>query len=105
MHDTGQARFFVTIAARSADELRRLHEQDMDLFASTARRQKGRLARPFFIEGLLDEAEIETLRAAGYEVTVDAPMEARSAKPDDTLEVESWLDQMREMTAQDRTVK
>lgn len=105
MHDTGQPRFFVTVAARNADDMRRLQVHGMDLFAPTARRLKGRMARPFIIEGLLDEAEIETLRADGYDVKVDAPMEDRAVKPGDTFELDSWLARMRELTAKDRTVK
>lgn len=105
MHDTGQARFFVTVSARRADDLRRLQVHGMDLFSATARRKKGKAARPFAIEGLLDEVEIAKLRAAGYEVKVDAPMAERAVKPGDTLEFEPWLARMRELTAKDRSVK
>lgn len=105
MHDTGQARFFVTIAARKGADLRRLQANGMDLFAPTARRLKDRSARPFVIEGLLNEAEIAKLKAAGYGVTVEAPMADRSAKPGDTFELEPWLARMRALMATDRTVK
>lgn len=105
MHDTGQARYFVTVSARRAGDLRRLQVHGMDLFAATAHKKKGRAARPFAIEGLLDEAEIALLRKAGYEVKVDAPMAERAVKPGDTLEFEPWLARMRELTARDRGVK
>jgi hypothetical protein len=117
MHDTGQPRFFVTVSARRADDMRRLQSHGMDLFASTARQHKlpaapkgraakpGRAARPFVIEGLLDEAQIEKLRSDGYDVTIDAPMEERSVKPGDTLEIEAWHARMREVMAKDREVK
>jgi hypothetical protein len=105
MHDTGQARFFVTVSARRDVDLRRLQVTGMDLFAATARRKKGRAARPFVIEGLLDRAEIAKLEAAGYEVKVDAPMEARSVKPGDTLEFEAWLAHVRALAAKDGAVK
>lgn len=105
MHDTSQRRFFVTISARRASDLRRLQVHGMDLFSPTARRKRGRMARPFVIEGLLDEAEIANLRRAGYDVKVDAPMEARTVKPGDTLEFEQWLARMREITSKDGAVK
>lgn len=105
MHDTGQARFFVTLSARRDSDLRRLQEHGMDLFAATARRKKGRMARPFVIEGLLDRAEIEKLEAAGYEVRVDAPMEDRTVKPGDTLEFEVWLQHVRALAAKDAAAK
>ena len=105
MHDTGQARFFVTVSAQSADDLRRLQVQGLDLFSPTARRHKGRAARPFAVEGLLDQAEITKLEAAGYAVKVDAPMEARAVKPGDTLEFDTWLAGVGALTAKDRTVK
>ena len=105
MHDTGKARFFVTVSARRDSDLRRLQEHWMDLFAATARRKKGRAARPFVIEGLLDRAEIEKLETAGYEVKVDAPMEERTVKPGDTLEFEAWLKRVRALVAKDAAVK
>ena len=105
MHDTGQPRFFVTVSVRRASDLRRLQAYGMDLFSPTARRKKGRVARPFVIEGLLDEAEIAKLRKAGYDVKVDAPMEARTVKPGDTLEFEQWLARMREIATKDGAIK
>ncbi|MDR6859882.1 hypothetical protein [Variovorax guangxiensis] len=105
MHDTGQPRFFVTVLAKGPDELRQLQAHGMDLFAPTARRQKGRAARPFAIEGLLDREEIAKLEGAGYEVKVDAPMEERSIKPGDTLELEDWLARTRTHVAKDGLVK
>jgi len=105
MHDNGQARFFVTVSARRDDDLRRLQAHGMDLFAATARRKKGRSARPFVIEGLLDRAEIAKLEAAGYEVKVDAPMEERSVKPGDTLEFDAWLARVRALAAKDGAVR
>lgn len=105
MHDTDQARFFVTVSARREGDLRRLQAHGMDLFAATAHRKKGRMARPVAIEGLLDRAEIAKLQAAGYEVKVDAAMEDRAVKAGDTLEFEPWLARMRELTAKDGAVK
>lgn len=105
MHDTGQPRFFVTVLAKRPDELRQLQAHGMDLFAPTARREKGRSGRPFAIEGLLDREEIAKLKAAGYEVKVDAPMEERSVKPGDTLEFEAWLARTRTHVAKDGLVK
>ena len=123
MHDTGQPRFFVTVSARHADELRQLQTHGMDLFASTARQHKvpaaptrggkkavpaaqtADAARPFAIEGLLDEAQIAKLRAEGYEVRVDAPIEQRAVKPGDTLEIEAWHARMREQIAKDSRIK
>lgn len=105
MHDHGQARFFVTISARREGDLRKLQVHGLDLFSPTARRKKGRSARPFAIEGLLDEAQMARLRAAGYEVTVDAPMEARAVQPGDTLEFSAWLEAVRSRIARDGSVK
>ncbi len=105
MDDTGQPRFFVTISARREGDLRRLQVHGMDLFSATARRKKGRMARPFSIEGLLDRTEIARLQAAGYTVKIDAPMEERAVKPGDTLELEAWLARMRALTAEDGAVK
>ncbi len=105
MHDNGQARFFVTVSARRDSDLRRLQVHGMDLFAATARRKKGRAARAFVIEGLLDRAEVAKLEAAGYEVKIDAPMEERSVKPGDTLEFDAWLARVRALAAKDGAVK
>ena len=105
MHDTDQARFFVTVSARRAGDLRRLQVHGLDLFGPTARREKGRAARPFVIEGLLDRAEIARLQAAGYDVKIDAPMEERAVKPGDSLEFEAWLAHLRTQIANDGTVK
>jgi hypothetical protein len=105
MHDTGQARFFVTVSAKQEGDLRRLQKHGMDLFAATAHRKKGRVVRPFAIEGLLDGAEIAKLQGAGYEVKVDASMADRAVKAGDTLEFEPWLARMRELAAKDAAVK
>ncbi|MBE7416453.1 MAG: hypothetical protein HS128_01685 [Ideonella sp.] len=105
MHDTGQSRFFVTVSARRSTDLRRLQVHGMDLFAATARRKPGKAARPFAIEGLLDDAEISKLRAAGYEVKVDAPMAERAAKAGDTLEFDAWLARVRQLSAADSRIK
>jgi hypothetical protein len=105
MHDNGQARFFVTVSAQRDSDLRRLQVHGMDLFATTARREKGRAARPFVIEGLLDRAEIARLEAAGYQVKVDAPIEERSVKPGDTLEFDAWVTRVRALAAKDGAVK
>lgn len=105
MHDTGQPRFFVTVLAKRPDELRKLQAHGMDLFAPTARREKGRAARPFAVEGLLDREEIAKLEAAGYEVKVETTMEERSVKPGETLEFEAWLERTRMHVARDGSVK
>ena len=105
MHNQGKTRFFVTVSARKADDLRRLQAHGLDLFAPTARRLKGKIARPFVIEGLLDEAEIKQLKAEGYAVQVDVPAADRSVKPGDTLEFEPWLEHVQALAAHDRRVK
>lgn len=122
MDNTEQARYFVTIWARSADDLRRLQAHGMDLFNATARRVTGAAATrsrsassgrargaaaasPVAIDGLLNRAEIAKLEAAGYQVKIDAPMADRTVKPGDTLEFDAWRDRMREQMAKDGIVK
>jgi hypothetical protein len=105
MDATDPSRFFVTVSARKEGDLRRLQVHGMDLFAPTARRKKGRAARPYSIEGLLDRAEIAKLQAAGYEVKIDASMDERAVKAGDTLEFDAWLARTRALTAKDSAVK
>lgn len=62
--------YFVRIEATDLDGLRQLRQSsDLDIFRHTAR-QRG--AEGFEVKGLLSEAQIEWLRAAGYRVEVMA---------------------------------
>jgi hypothetical protein len=105
MKSDAAERFFVSVSARRVGDLRRLQVQGLDLFAPTARKKVGRSKQPFLIEGLLNTGDIERLKAAGYDVQVDAPMAERAVKAGDTLEFEPWLARMRAVTAKDGAVK
>lgn len=72
--------YFVRIEATDLDGLRQMRQSaDLDIFRHTARR---RGAEAFEVEGLLSEAQIERLRAAGYrvEVMADADEVARQRR-------------------------
>lgn len=115
MNDKQKGRHFVTISARKADDLRKLQAFGLDVFAPTARmtavsaadaRKRGAAApKPFVVEGLLDRSEIDKLRVAGYDVSIDAAMSERSVKPGDTLEIDTWLSSVNEKVAKDAKVK
>lgn len=62
--------YFVRIQSTDLNGLRQLQQSaDLDIFRHTARQ---RTAEAFEVEGLLSEAQIEQLRAAGYRVEVMA---------------------------------
>jgi hypothetical protein len=98
-------RFFVTVYARSADDLRRLQKFGLDLFAQTAKKTRARTPHPYSIEGLLTSEEIETLVADGYRVLVEDTAEARSHRSGDTIEFSEWLERLQPTLATDRAVR
>jgi hypothetical protein len=72
--------YFVRIQTTDLNSLQQLQQiADLDIFGRTAR-QRG--AEAFVVEGLLSEAQIERLRAAGYsvEVVADADEVARKRR-------------------------
>lgn len=97
-------RYFVTVYARNADDLRRLQQHGLDLFAQTAKKSRARTPHPFSIEGLLTTAEVGTLVQQGYRVLVEDTAEARSHRGD-TMEFADWLDGMQPNIATDRAVR
>lgn len=102
-------RFFVTVYAKQADDLRRLQKHEFDVFANTAKRVDVE-TRPtagfgFAIEGLLSTAQIETLVGEGYRVMVEDTVEARSNPSGQTVEFSEWLERMKPPLAKDRAVR
>ena len=97
-------RFFVTVYAGSADDLRRLQARGLDLFAQTAKKARPRTSHPFSIEGLITSADVETLVQAGYRVLVEDTIEARSHASGDTVEFAEWLEGQRPAMAADRGI-
>lgn len=83
-------RFFVTVTASSAAELRRLSGRGLDLFMPTAQKKGRRTA----IEGLLTLEEVDELVRDGYRVSVDAPMESRARAATETTTLDAWLHSM-----------
>jgi hypothetical protein len=112
-------RYFVTIHARSADDLRRVQKHGFDVFAQTAKRaavaattsaatEAAAPAAPefgFTVEALLSTAEIETLVKEGLRVLVEDTAEARSHPTGQTLEFAEWLEQMKPALAGDRAAR
>lgn len=95
-------RFFVTVYARSADDLRRLQKYGFDLFAQTAKKARARTQHPFSIEGLLTTEEVETLVKEGYRVLLEDTVEARSHTTGDTIEFADWLESLQPAIEMDR---
>lgn len=114
-------RYFVTVHARSADDLRRVQKHGFDVFAQTAKRNvvaattAATAATPataeatpafgFTVEALLSTAEIETLVKEGLRVLVEDTAEARSRPPGPALEFSEWLETMKPVLANDRAVR
>jgi hypothetical protein len=81
--------YFVRIQTTSQDSLRQLQQlADLDIFRHTARQLS---AEAFEVEGLLSQAQIEQLRAAGYQVdvTADAEQVARERRTEIAPRVEN----------------
>lgn len=98
-------RYFVTVYARSADDLRRLQPHGFDLFAQTAKKLRTRTSHPFSIEGLLTTAEVETLVQDGCRVLVEDPVEARSQAAGETVEFSDWLQGMQPAMTTDKAMR
>jgi hypothetical protein len=98
-------RYFVTVYARGADELRALQQHGLDLFAQTARKARGRMTHPYSIEGLLSLAEAETLVRQGCRVLLEDPVEARSCVSGQTAEFADWLRQMQPALKADKAMR
>jgi hypothetical protein len=100
-------RYFVTVMAAKADDLRALQPRGLDLFAPTARREKGRVKQPFRIDGLLSRQDIDQLSAKGYGVEVKDDAQTRAAASDaaTTLDYDAWRRQLDAQIAKDRAVK
>ena len=98
-------RYFVTVYARSADELRGLQQHGFDLFAQTAKKLRGRSSHPYAIEGLLSTEQVETLVRQGCHVLLEDPVEARSHTPGDTVEFEDWLQRMQPALTMDKALR
>ena len=98
-------RYFVTIYARSADDLRGLQKYGLDLFAQTAKKSRARTTHPFSIEGLLTTAEAEIVVRDGCRVLIEDTAEARANPSGATVEFGEWLEQIQPAIAKDRTVR
>ena len=98
-------RYFVTVYARTADDLRRLQQHGLDLFGQTAKKARSRVPYPFSIEGLLTTEQVETLVKDGYRVTLEEPAEARSHAAADTVEFSAWLERMQPALVTDKAVR
>jgi hypothetical protein len=98
-------RYFVTVYARTADDLRRLQKYGLDLFAPTARQDATRAEFAFSIEGLVSIADIETLVKEGYRVLVEEPMAARTQASRQTMEFGDWLATMQAPIALDQSIR
>ena len=86
-----EPKYFVTIHAADVRTLRELAGFDLDLFQATARAQE----QDHRIEGLITLPDVSRLVAAGYQVTVEAPEDAR-ARAQETASFGDWLADMGE---------
>lgn len=106
------SRYFVTVYARSADDLRHLQQYGLDLFPQTAKQERAEenqeraeeASHPLAIDGLLTIEEVETLVGNGYQVRLDDTVEARS-NTGESLEFGDWLEGMQTTLASDKTIK
>jgi hypothetical protein len=98
-------RYFVTVYARSADDLRKLQKHELDLFAQTARQDAKKKDFGFSIEGLIATGDIETLIKEGYRVLVEDTMEARTQAAQSTIEFSDWLGAQQQNMALDSAVR
>lgn len=99
------SRYFATVYARSADDLRRLQEYGLDVFPPTAKQERtDDASHPFAIDGLLSIEEAETLVGKGYQVRLEDTVEARS-NSGESLEFGAWLEGMQPTLASDKTVQ
>lgn len=98
-------RYFVTVYASSADDLRRLQQHGFDLFAQTAKKVRARVPQPFSIEGLLTTEEVESLVQGGYRVLLEDPVEARSHVSGQPAEFSDWLERMQPSLTMDKALR
>jgi hypothetical protein len=98
-------RYFVTVYAKSADDLRSLQKHGLDLFPQTAKKSRARTPYPFSIEGLLSIAEAEMVVRDGYRVLLEDTAEARAHTGGQTVEFAEWLEQIQPTIAQDQAVR
>ena len=99
------SRFFVTVYARSADDLRRPQEYGLDLFPQTAKQhQVDGASHPFTIDGLLTTEEAGTLVGKGCQVRLEDTVEARS-NTGESLEFADWLSAMQPTLASDKRIQ
>jgi len=99
------SRYFVTVYARSADDLRRLQQHGLDLFPQTAKRDPSdEASHPFTIDGLLSVDEVETLVGTGYQVRLEDTVEARS-NSGEPVEFQEWLETLQPTLASDKRVR
>lgn len=99
------SRYFVTVYARTSDDLRRLQKHSLDLFAQTAKQVDPSAEFGFTIEGLLETKDVEALVHDGYRVRVDDTVQARAHSEGQTLEFPEWLDKMKPLIKKDRAVR
>jgi hypothetical protein len=101
---TVMGKYFVTVYARTGDDMRRLQPLGLDLFPQTATRSADDTSHPCQIDGLLSIDEIEQLVAGGYQVRLQDTVEARShhGAP---MEFDAWLAGMQPTLAEDRNVR
>ena len=99
------SRFFVTVYARSADDLRSLQEYGLDLFPQTAKQlPTADASHTFTIDGLLTTEEAESLVGKGYQVRLEDTVEARS-NTGEPQEFGDWLAAMQPTLASDKRVR
>lgn len=97
-------KYFIIAFAKNLDDLRKLPEFDLDLFASTAKPSRTFEELGFQIDGLLTVPEIKKLVEAGYRVLIEDPVKKRARAQAGTLSFKQWLEQMEEKLKRQRFV-
>jgi hypothetical protein len=97
-------KYFIVAFAKNVEELRKLPEFDLDLFASTAKPSRAIEEFGFQIDGLLTVPEIKKLVDSGYRVLIEDPLKKRARAQAGTLSFKQWLEQMEEKLKRQRLV-
>lgn len=98
------SKYFIVAFAKNLDDLRKLPEFEIDLFASTAKPSRALSEFGFQIDGLLTLPEIKKLVAAGYRVLIEDPVTKRARAQAGSLSFKQWLEQMDEKLKRQRLV-
>jgi hypothetical protein len=98
------SKYFIVAFAKNLDDLRKLPEFELDLFASTAKPSRALSEFGFQIDGLLTVPEIKKLVGAGYRILIEDPVKKRARAQVGTLSFKQWLEQMEEKLKRQRLV-